>query len=307
MSGSGFRASVVGLLAAVAALVAPAGAEEARQTLGVGRLFTNDYLGDGEDRWRTGSYSLSVLRGPQLTSGLPDRPGQVLEYRFRSEIIAPGRLNGAGSDDRPYVGMLAFGVHSHHRLGPGDYSLGVDLVAVGPQTGVGDWHAWLHGEIGAPRVGVLEEQIGDNLSYLATGQYAAQVALTGNADLRPFVEVQTGVEDLVRLGADLVIGPATEAFLLRDNPTGQLYPGLAGGAGLSFLAGVDWARVHGSDWLPAAGGYRAEEERFRARAGLHWQSEGNSALFYGLTWLSPEFVGQPEGQVLGSVTLRILF
>ncbi len=323
MMGAVPRILCAALVCAVFGGVGQAEAQADRQTLGVGRLFTNDFLGDGEDRWRTGSYSLSVLRGPPLTSGpprslssslssslpgtLPDRPGQVLEYRFRSEIIAPGRLNGPGSDDRPYVGMLAFGVHSHHRLGPGDYSLGLDLVAVGPQTGLGDWHAWLHGEISAPRVGVLEDQIGDSLSYLATGQYALQIPLAEAFDLRPFVEVQTGVEDMIRLGADLVIGPASGAVLLRDNPTGQLYPGAAGEPGLSLLAGADWARVHDSDWLPAAQGFRARDERLRARAGLHWQSQGNSALFYGLTWLSPEFEGQPEGQLLGSVTLRILF
>lgn len=278
-----------------------------RQFLGVGRIFSNDYLGDGEDRWRTGSYSLSVVRGPGWTGSLPDRPGQVLEYRFRAEIIAPGRLNGPGSDDRPYVGMLAWGVHSHHALAQGEYSLGLDLVAVGPQTGIGDFHVRAHEELGAPRVGVLDDQIGNATGYLATGQYVYPLTFADNAQVRPFVEVQTGVEDMIRAGADVVIGPAAQALLLRDNPTGQLYPGIKAGPGLSILAGADWARVHDSDWLPADQGFRAEATRLRTRAGLHWQSGGNAALFYGVTWLSPEFVGQDEGQLVGSVTLRILF
>ena len=41
----------------------PAVAQE-RVTLGWGRLLTNDAIGDGKDRWRTGSYVLSRVRGP---------------------------------------------------------------------------------------------------------------------------------------------------------------------------------------------------------------------------------------------------
>jgi hypothetical protein len=279
-----------------------------RQTLGVGRLFTNDYLGDGNDRWRTGSYVLSVVRGPEWTGALPAQPGRILEYRFRNEIIAPGRLNGPGSDDRPYVGLLAWGVHSHHALGAVEYSLGVDIVAVGPQTGIGDVHAWFHEEVDAPRVGVLDDQIGDAVSWLATAEYAHSLKMGESAVLRPFLEVQAGVEDLLRVGADLVFGPvAGGGLLLRDIPTGQLYPGIRSGAGLSFIAGADWARVMESDWLPSRGGFLATEDRMRARAGVNWQSAGSASFFYGLTWLSPEFEGQEEGQLLGSVTLRILF
>ena len=39
-------------------------AAQDRVTLGWGRLLTNDLLGDGRDRWRTGSYTLSRVRGP---------------------------------------------------------------------------------------------------------------------------------------------------------------------------------------------------------------------------------------------------
>ena len=34
-----------------------------RVTLGWGRLFNNDTLGDTQDRWKTGSYTINHLRG----------------------------------------------------------------------------------------------------------------------------------------------------------------------------------------------------------------------------------------------------
>ena len=46
-------------------LVTPGQGAVAQHTriLGVGRLFGKDLLGDGHDRWRTGSNSLCVLTG----------------------------------------------------------------------------------------------------------------------------------------------------------------------------------------------------------------------------------------------------
>jgi hypothetical protein len=56
-----------GLVALAAVLAGPMLADpvaaEGRQTLGVGRLLSNDYFGDGKDRWQTGSFSLSIVRG----------------------------------------------------------------------------------------------------------------------------------------------------------------------------------------------------------------------------------------------------
>ena len=42
------------------------------------------------------------------------------------------------------------------------------------------------------------------------------------------------------------------------------------------------------------------------RTGIYVE-EGQKSLFYGLTWLGREFQGQPSGQLLGSVALRLKF
>ena len=73
------------------ALASPIAAEQ-RVTLGWGRLFTNDALGDGRDRWRTGSYTVSRIKGISWSGELPTTPGEIVEFRFRADTIAPASL-----------------------------------------------------------------------------------------------------------------------------------------------------------------------------------------------------------------------
>jgi hypothetical protein len=42
------------------------------------------------------------------------------------------------------------------------------------------------------------------------------------------------------------------------------------------------------------------------RAGVAWRGP-RFGVFYGVTWLSPEFVGQPDAQLLGSLRFRMNF
>ena len=72
-----------------------------------------------------------------------------------------------------------------------------------------------------------------------------------------------------------------------------------------WVLGADLAHVFESGYLPA-GGVALEPQRQRLRAGLHWQGEA-AAIFYGLTYISPEFAGQPEGQLLGSLNVSLKF
>jgi hypothetical protein len=95
--------------------------------------------------------------------------------------------------------------------------------------------------------------------------------------------------------------------MLRDAGTGQRYQGVAGDArGLSFTLGGDVARMFGSAYLPEGGAAVLSVHRERLRAGVAWQGAKADA-FYGLTYLSPEFEGQDEGQVLGSVRVDFKF
>jgi Uncharacterized protein conserved in bacteria (DUF2219) len=285
----------------------PAQAEE-RVTLGWGRLFTNDALGDGDDRWRTGGYTLSRVRGASWSGNLPDRAGDILEFRFRGEIIAPENLTTAAPGDRRYAGALSFGVHTHFRLGQAEASVGGDLVVIGPQTGLGAFQRAAHDLFGIQEPQVLDDQIGDRLAPTLTGEIGRSFRLGGNVTLRPFLEAQAGAESLMRAGGDIVIGNAWDgALLLRDPVTGQRYTGIAAaGKGVSFTFGADIARVFDSDYLPSGGDAVLSDERIRARAGVEWQGE-RAGVFYGLTYLGPEFDGQPEGQVTGSLRVNFDF
>ncbi|WP_241963004.1 lipid A-modifier LpxR family protein [Thalassorhabdomicrobium marinisediminis] len=294
----------------VAASTAQAEAQD-RALLGIGRLFTNDFFADHRDRWRTGSYSYSIVHGRPWSGARPQVPGAVLEYRLRSEIIAPARLNGAGSNDRAYVGALSAGLHTHYSHGALDISAGVDLVATGPQTGMLDLQDAFHDQISAPSISdrVRDRQVGDDVHPTALVELSSPVALNDRTSLRPFLEAQYGVETLLRVGADVLIGPMLQQDLwLRDVPTGQLYTGVDHGkAGTGFVLGADYARVSDSAYFPASFGTRAKDERFRARAGLHWRFGDGISYFYGVTYLSEEFEGQPEGQIVGSLKLNFNF
>lgn len=288
--------------------VAPAAAQE-RETLGVGRLFSNDFLGDREDRWRTGSWSLSLVRGPAWTGEVPGWEAGLLEYRFRVEILAPTALYGEGSDDRPYAGALTFGLHRHFAALGGEVSAGADFTATGPSTGVMDamdrFHTWVSAP--NPSDAVRDGQVADGLHPSATLEYARPLRLSPTVTLRPFAGGEAGVEDLGRIGMDVIWGAVGQQDLwIRDVPSGQLYRGVEGPAGgLALVAGADWSAVGDSLWLPDDA--VAEDERLRARAGVHWQIAPRMSAFYGLSWLSPEMTTQDEGQVTGQLKLNLNF
>jgi Uncharacterized protein conserved in bacteria (DUF2219) len=286
---------------------APVHAEE-RVTLGWGRLFTNDALGDGRDRWRTGSYTLSRVRGASWSGSLPDRAGDILEFRFRGEIIAPESLTTAAPGDRRYAGALSFGLHTHFMLGRAEASVGGDLVFLGPQTGLGAFQRAAHDLFGIEEPLVLDDQIANRLAPTVTGEIARSFRIGSNVTVRPFLEAQAGVESLVRAGGDIVLGAAWDgALMLRDPVTGQRYAGVKSLAqGVSFTFGADIARVFDSDYLPSGGAAELSDERTRVRAGVEWQGE-RAGVFYGLTYLGPEFDGQPDGQVTGSLRVNFDF
>ena len=94
--------------------------------LGYGLLFTNDFFGDGRDRWRTGSLvSGRIFDSPKMSRTLPRREA-LNECRLFSQIIALSGLSrnpyrshardetGLMEDiDRDYVGHLSIGLPRH--------------------------------------------------------------------------------------------------------------------------------------------------------------------------------------------------
>ena len=297
------------LLSLLIAFAIPAAAQE-RTTIGIGRLFNNDALGDQDDRWRTGSYALSWVRGPVWTGQMPVKPGALLEFRAFSEVVAPSNLASPGLPDRRYAGVLSFGVHTHFRLGSADARVGGTLVLVGPQTGLAGFQEAVHRAFGLPLPNTAN-QFGNAAYPMLSAESGRDLALGSNVTFRPFIEAQLGFETLARVGADVTFGHyGRGALLLRDIVTGQRYMGVrppgGGESGVSFTIGGDFARVGKSELLPAGGTAVLANSRSRLRAGLDWHG-GSTEVFYGVTWLSKEFEAQGSGQLVGSLHARIRF
>ncbi len=283
-------------------------AQQQTRTLGWGSVFDDDSLGDMYDRWHSGSLTISALRGTQWTGQLPANPGEILEFRLSGETVSPGNLDNPSPDDRRYAGLLSFGLHTQFSWAGFDADLGGDLVGLGPQTGAGSLQTWLHRLLGVAKPD-LSNQLGNALYPTANAELGRGFALSDQMTVRPFISAQTGVETLVRAGSDIVVGSFGQgALMLRDQTTGQRYRGIRGASspGLSLTLGGDVAHVFATALLPAGGAAVASDTRSRLRAGVAWQGQKSSG-FYGITYLSPEFDSQPEGQVLGSINLNLRF
>jgi hypothetical protein len=280
---------------------------QGREKLGWGRMFTNDLIGDGSDRWRTGSYTMNYIRGYGWDGALPNAFGDILEFRARGELVSPRNLANPSPTDRPYAGMLTFGVHTHFERDAVEYSTGLDMVFVGPQTGVFNFTDSLHRIVGAPRPRLPANQLGDAV-YPTLVLEAGRTLSYGNFDIRPFAEAQIGVESLVRIGGDFRFGTISrDSLYVRDSISGQRYVGVRGAeTGGTLIVGGDLAYVADSFLLPSDQGYDLRAARGRLRAGIHWLGP-SSEVFYGLTWLSKEFDAQGSSQFVGSLNVNFQF
>lgn len=292
----------------IAGLVPPAQAQTLpeRRLIGVGHLFTNDFLGDGQDRWRTGSFTISPIWGRGWNGQLPGDIGALLEFRARGEIIAPSNLARPNPDDRRWAGTYTFGLHTHFAFASTDVRLGADLAIVGPQTGLDDFQDFTHDLLGQTNPGVFGTQIGNGVFPTISGEVGRDLALSDGVRLRPFVEAAAGVETYVRVGGDLIIGQyGRGALLLRDTSTGQRYAAvtLDRPNGISLIVGGDIAQVEHSEYLNDS---ELKDTRKRLRGGVHWRGNWGE-VFYGATWLGKEFEGQKDDQIVGSIKVDFLF
>lgn len=299
------------MTATTGAALAEENSGKGRVSLGYGLLFVNDTIADGKDRWRTGSVMSSRIWGPSWSGALPQRAGEILELRFMGEVIAPDNLVTPAAGDRPYAGSLSLGLHTHFATASGtEVSLGGDLVAIGPQTGLDDFQSALHDLFGIDDASpaTLNAQIGNMVRPSATLEMARGFDLAAQTQLRPFMELRGGVETYARVGFDMTIGAAGRGELLtRDPVTGHRMRVVREQVpGLSVVMGADIAKVWDSVYLPEDRGYALTDSRTRARLGLHWQGE-KSMVFYGLTWLGEEFVGQGSGQLVGALQFSLKF
>ncbi|MGK7654299.1 lipid A-modifier LpxR family protein [Roseovarius sp. B08] len=283
-----------------------------RERIGYGWLATNDIFGDLHDRWQTGSVSTSRIWGRGWDGRLPQGFGEVLELRFNGRIVSPQNLNRPAPGDRPFGGALSLGLHTHFARGAMDYVVGVDVVVTGPQTGLDDLQKFLHDYLGGRNISgrVRRNQVGNDVNPELVMEAGRSFDLGGNAELRPFVEGRWGFETLARVGFDMTIGQrGRDGLLVRDPVTGQRYVAVQGSEapGASFVFGADVAYVDSSELLNRDRGIQLTDARTRVRTGVNWQGKRGGTVFYGLTWLGEEFEAQKEGQLVGSVRLRLNF
>lgn len=284
------------------------------ETLGVVSIFGNDWFGipygDRYDRWRSGHIRVSVLRGDRWDGDLPNDAFDLMEYRFRGEIIAPDNLAVPAAGDRLYAPSWWLGATTHFGWSGYEVAAGADVVMVGPQTGIEPIHSSIHQLFGNNPINLpAANQVSSGIYLDAHGEIARGVALSFG-EARPFVEMRAGVETLARVGVDFTFGTlGQDGLRLRDQVSGQRVAALNGPntmGGWSFLVGADMAYVLNSVYLPDDRGPDLEEHRHRLRAGANF-GVGDSNFFYGVTYLSEEFVGQPEGQVVGTISVDIRF
>lgn len=277
--------------------------------LGWGRLFDNDALGDLQDRWHTGSYAISQVRGAYWRGELPNQPFQLLEFKVEANTVAPADLVSPDPSDRRYAGMFSFGLHSQFTWQGMETNIGGDVYLTGPMTGISAFQSWAHNLFGMPDAAAYDSQIGDGVHPTVSAEIGKPLTLSDGVTFRPFAAAQAGIETWARVGGDLTFGHFGESsVMLRDVTTGQRYRAVAGDRieGVSVVAGGDVARVFDSALLPDGGAATLSPTRERLRAGVQWQGKMN-AVFYGLTWLGPEFDQQTEGQVVGSLNIQLQF
>ena len=292
-------------------MVAPAADAGDRHSLGYGRLMTNDYFGDGKDRWRTGSWTSSRVWGSEWTGKAPASFGELIELRVSSEIFAPDNLDRPAAGDRRYAGALSLGAHSHFSWKGFETALGADLVVTGSGTGLGNFQRAVHKalDVRKPSAATLDNQIGGGLHPTLVAEVGRDLSLTPRLHLRPFLEGRAGAETMVRAGVDLTFGNVgIGELLVRESVTGHRYRVISDNSapGFSFLLGADIAHVSDSIYLPEEDGYALTDSRDRLRAGVHWQGDRATA-FYGVTYLGEEFEAQREGQVVGSIHIKLSF
>lgn len=292
-------------------IAVPAAEAQSREKLGYGRLLSNDFFGDGHDRWRTGSWTSSRIWGPEWTGKVPSKFGDLIELRLSAEIFAPENLTRAAAGDRPYAGALSVGVHTHFDMKGLETALGADVTLTGSDTGLGEFQRAVHDLIGAtqPSRQTLDGQINSGLHLTVVGELGRTLQMSPNLHIRPFLEGRAGAETLVRAGVDLTFGSVgLGELLVRESVTGHRYRVVQDpdASGYSFLLGADIAQVADSIYLPDSRGLDLTNSRERVRAGVQWQGESASA-FYGVTYLGEEFEAQTEGQVTGSLQIKFSF
>ncbi len=272
-------------------------------------FFTNDFFGDGHDRWRSGSYTLFLgLEGEKMG-------GLAHDFRIRAEIISPwGAKTQPDNDDRPYAGMLGFGVFANEEYRGLDINFGGEILFVGDQTGIANLQQGFHeatGIAGYLPKDMPNRRVEDSVTGMLSGEVARNVFFAEEVNFRPFIGAQAGYETFGRVGFDLISGGYAQAErFVRDPVSGFLQPSSPRRAGrmddMSFLVGADYTYVGHSDFFPDWSDVEMKKQRVRVRAGFQTRIS-SASVFFGFTYLGKEFNSQVESQTIGVFSLEFPF
>jgi len=268
---------------------------------------TNDGFGDLGDRWQTGSYQQSFFfaDGDQ---GID----QVLEYRLRAQVVSPW-YDSYLFDDLPYANSLAIGAVWHAEMALFDTKFGGEFIITGDQTGLDHVQYTIH-DIGGfdnaydPRTR-KDQRLGDDFHLKFEGEASGDIQITDYAMARPYVSAEMGAETGIRIGTDFIFGSMANddsQFWTRDIVTGQVLSTNMHRPGISLIAGVDFGHVESTYLIPQGADVEAEHARVRGRLGVQG-GIGPVSVFFGQSWLSEEYVGQPDTQRIGPLSVRFGF
>lgn len=297
-------------------------------------LFWNDRLGDGEDRWKSGGLTQSLVL-PERRLGdeswFGDR-ASAIEINLRGLVISPDDTAFGGVDrrDRPYSQYAAAGLYVRsiarpRGIGPGlalqtEDRAGIELGWQGDPLPLFDIQGAMHdllgtgGDIGNPD-NTIDGGFLANLEARRT--WRLHRAMAGrDLELAPFVQTSLGMrENSLRAGADLLFGSALEGRTWgADLATGAMIAGESmhrQGFHWTFFTGADAGYVASDAFLDGGPGgdgpgIGRRDVTARLRAGVLLEA-GGVGIGFSLNWLSPEFRGQPEGQTIGGIQVKLRF
>jgi hypothetical protein len=285
----------------------PISAEPTQNYRGEVGSFTNDYFGDGHDRWRSGSYQRSYYSQRNQNQWVDG-----IELRWRSEIVTPWTPSKQRGGDVPFSTALGFGGSLHRNIGALETRVGGEILVLGELTGLELVQRGVHDGLG------MEESYDpnrNNVEHVENGvdlrfdlEIATTIHINPNSMIRPYTAITFGGDQETMVGADIVLGSLARAEIwTRDVVTGRLLtPQVAQFRSLSLVAGWDARSVDASIHLPEGSRVDMEPEQFRTRIGL----QVNNAFldfFIGQAWLTSSFVNQAEPQRVGMLSVAFAF
>ena len=295
-------------------------------------IIWNDRFGDGKDRYKTGGMTQSWLLPESVLLDEPLFTGHAvaLELQGRGFIATPNNTSAPTTSDRPfaqYVGvggfLRTFGAPSfvNPRITQSiEHRVGVEIGFQGEPLPLFEIQEALHGATGAGAMAMtsantLDSEVLVNLEAKRTYRYHMDLGET-EIDVAPYTMGSFGMrENSVRIGTDVVVGSSLSARTWNHDPAiGALIPG-----GSKPRDGVNWMSWIGGDLGYVAsdafldGGFdgsgpsvNREEITARVRAGVMAEYD-NFAVSYSVSWLSPEFTAQAEGQLIGAFQIKYRF